>query len=295
MKGLKFNYADLTSFLIRFCNMSLLKVEIFKLFKQRRTYYALVAVIFMEIIVFAIAYDQGAAILSALLDNLQETFFFEGNLLNGNLITYFLLNSLWFHLPLLLMLIVTGLITLEHQDGTLRSVFLQPVSKVQFLLSKYLTAMLFTGVIVLLLAITTFVFSYLLFGKGDLIVYFETLNFFESPEAFKRLAFGFASGTLTMLLFSSLSLTIAVFLKESIKTWIVAILVLICSNLIAQLHFDILGWDYWFFPRLLNTWQQFFYFEIPWDSLIWKHLILIGYTILFIILGLWRFTTTDVD
>lgn len=275
--------------------MSLLKVEIFKLFKQRRTYYALVAVIFMEIIVFAIAYDQGAAILSALLDNLQETFFFEGNLLNGNLITYFLLNSLWFHLPLLLMLIVTGLITLEHQDGTLRSVFLQPVSKVQFLLSKYLTAMLFTGVIVLLLAITTFVFSYLLFGKGDLIVYFETLNFFESPEAFKRLAFGFASGTLTMLLFSSLSLTIAVFLKESIKTWIVAILVLICSNLIAQLHFDILGWDYWFFPRLLNTWQQFFYFEIPWDSLIWKHLILIGYTILFIILGLWRFTTTDVD
>ena len=273
----------------------LIKVEVFKLLKQKRTYFAIGAVFLLEFVVFAIAFDQGSGILNTLLESLQDTFYFEGDLLNGNLLTYFLLNSLWFHLPLLLMIIVTGMFTSEYQDGTLRAVFLQPVSKTFFILAKYLTAMLFTIMVVVLLAITAFIFSYGLFGKGDLIVYFESLNFFKPNEAFKRLLFGFLSGALTMLFYTTLCVTLAVILKESLKTWIVATLILILSNLAAQLNFDFLGWDYWFFPRLINSWQKYFYFEIPWSDILWGHMVLLIYIVMVMLLGVWYFKKSDIE
>lgn len=275
--------------------LQLFEVEVYKTLKQRRTFFAIGAVFLLEFVVFAIAFDQGSEILETLLESLKDTFYFEGDLLNGNLLTYFLLNSLWFHLPLLLMIIVTGMFTLEYQDGTLRTVFLQPVSKTAFIGAKYLTAILFTIIVVILLAITAFVFSYSLFGKGDLIVYFDGLNFFESKDAFYRLVLGFMSGTLTMIFYSTLCLTLAVFLKDSMKTWIVATLMLILCNLTSQLDYNFMGWDYWFFPRLINTWQKYFYYEIPWTDILLGQGMLLIYILLVMFIGLRHFNKSDIE
>ncbi len=67
------------------------------------------------------AYYQGKYILDTLLSTLQESFIFEGELLNGNLIIYIILNSLWFHVPLILMIVVSGMLTAEFKDGTIQS------------------------------------------------------------------------------------------------------------------------------------------------------------------------------
>lgn len=269
-------------------------VELFKLFKQRRTYYALGAVFLMEIVVFVIAYDQGTYILDTVLESLKDAFYLKGDLLNGNLLTFFLLNSLWFHLPLLLMIIVSGMFTLEYQEGTIRTVFLQPVSKWAFLGAKYAAAMVFTVMVVFILATSAFILSYGFFGKGDLVVYIESLNFFESADAFRRLLLAFLSGTLTMLFYACLCLTIAVFLKESLKTWIVATLFLILTNLSSQLDFDVPGWDLWFFPKLITTWREFFNYNIPWGQVGYSHLMLVIFTALVIFLGMFKFQKNDI-
>jgi ABC-2 type transport system permease protein len=274
--------------------MKLIGVELFKLFKQRRTYYALGAIFLMEMVVFVIAYDQGTYILDAVLESLKDAFYLKGDLLNGNLLTFFLLNSLWFHLPLLLMIIVSGMFTLEYQEGTIRTVFLQPISKWKFLAAKYVAAMVFTVMVVFILAMSAFLLSYGFFGKGDLVVYIESLNFFESGDAFRRLLLAFLSGTLTMIFYSSLCMTLAVFLKESLKTWIVATLFLILTNLSSQLDFEIRGWDYWFFPKLINTWREFFNYNIPWGQIGYSHLMLIVFTVIVIFLGMAKFQKSDI-
>ena len=64
----------------------ILKVELFKLFREAKTWYAIVAVLIIEFIIFFAAYYQGKTILELLLDNLRQSFYFEGNLLNGNLL-----------------------------------------------------------------------------------------------------------------------------------------------------------------------------------------------------------------
>lgn len=275
--------------------LDLIRIELFKLFNQRRTYYALAAIFLMELVVFVIAYDQGTYILDAVLASLKDAFYLKGDLLNGNLITFFLLNSLWFHLPLLLMIIVSGMFTLEYQEGTIRTVFLQPVTKWKFLAAKYAAAIMFTVMVVILLATSAFLLSYGLFGKGDLVVYMDSLNFFASDDAFQRLWLAFFSGTLTMIFYACLCLTIAVFLKESLKTWIVATLLLILTNLSSQLEFDLWGWNLWFFPRLITTWRDYFNYTIPWDKMAYSHLMLIVFIALVIFVGLFKFQKNDIE
>ncbi len=273
---------------------NLIFAEVYKLFKQGKTYYAIAAIFLIEIIILFSAYSQGQSILDILLDNLSQSFHFEGNLLNGNLLIYLILNTLWFHLPLILIIIISGTLTSEYKDRTLLSVMLQPISKWKFILSKYIVAILFTLTIVLFLAITSFLFSYAIFGKGDLIVYIDTLNFFESSDAFYRIRYAFLFGGISMVFFSVVSLTLAIILEETTKTWIAAAFFLIISNILLKVNFNNYFLDNWLYVKLTDTWQYLFYFEIPWDKIYWNTSLIIVYTIITMIIGIVIFNKKDI-
>jgi len=273
---------------------SLIKAEIFKMFKQSKTYYALASLFMIEAVILFSAYFQGKDILDLLLDNLKKTFFFEGTLLNGNLLVYLILNTLWFHLPLILMIIVSGTLTTEYKDRTIQTTLLQPILKWKFILSKYIVVIGFTLMVVLFLAITSFILSYSLFGKGDLIVYLNTLNFFESNDAFIRLQYAFVSGALSMVFFSVASLTIAVIFKDATKTWIIAAFFLILSNLLLKVDFGNTYFNQLFFAKLNDTWQNFFNYTIDWNIIYFNSALLITYTLLFMGIGIYLFHKKDI-
>jgi len=273
---------------------NLIFAEVYKLFKQGKTYYAISAIFLIEIIILYSAYSQGQSILDILLDNLDQSFYFEGNLLNGNLLIYLILNTLWFHLPLILIIIISGTLTSEYKDRTILSVMLQPISKWKYILSKYIVAILFTLVIVLFLAFTSFLFSYAIFGKGDLIVYLDSLNFFESSDAFYRIKYAFLFGGISMVFFSVVSLTLAIILEETTKTWIAAAFFLIISNILLKVNFNNYFLDNWLYVKLSDTWQYLFYFEIPWDKIYWNTSLIILYTIITMIIGIVIFNKKDI-
>ena len=273
---------------------SLIKTEIYKLVRQSKTYYALASLLMIEVIILFSAYFQGKNVLDILLENLKKSFYFEGSLLNGNLLVYLILNTLWFHLPLILMIIVSGTLTTEYKDRTIQTTLLQPVIKWKFIVSKYLVAIGFTVLVVLFLAITSFLLSYGLFGKGDLIVYINTLNFFSAKDAFIRLQYAFISGALSMVFFSVASLTIAVIFKEATKTWIIAALFLILSNLLLKVDFGNTFFNQLFFAKLNDTWQNFFYFTIDWNIVYLNSVLLIAYTLFFMGIGVWLFHKKDI-
>ena len=66
----------------------LIWIELYKLIRQSKTYFALGAILLIEGIILITAYYQGNTIIEILLNNLQETFYMQGNLLNGNLVIY---------------------------------------------------------------------------------------------------------------------------------------------------------------------------------------------------------------
>ncbi len=275
--------------------ISLVGAEIYKIRKQSKTLYALAAILIIEGFVIVSAYYQGAGIIDLLLDNLKDSFEFKGNLLNGNLIIYLILNSLWFHIPLILMIIISGFLTSEYKDKTIETVMLQPVSKLNFILSKYVVSIAFTIFIVLLLAVSTFLVSYWIFGRGDLVVYLDGLNFFKSDDAFNRLILAFLSGVNSMVFFSVVSLTLAVILKDATKTWIVSAIFLICSNLLLKIDFQNEILNELFFSKLTDSWQYFFYYKIPYATIYFKNLLLLSYTVFIMLIGVIIFKRRDIQ
>jgi ABC-2 type transport system permease protein len=273
---------------------SLISIEFFKLFRQSRTYYALASLFGIELIILASAYFQGKNILDILLENLQKSFYFEGTLLNGNLLIYLILNTQWFHLPLILMIVLSGMITTEYKDRTIQTLFLQPIKKWQFIVSKYIVAIFFTILAVGFLALTSFTLCYSLFGKGDLIVYLNTLNFFKTDEATSRLLYAFASGTVSMIFFSIASITIGIFLKDAAKTWIVAAFFLIICNLLLKVDFGDNLFNKFFFAKQSDTWQYFFYTSIPWETVYLNTLVSLLYIIIFMFVGVYAFHKKDI-
>ncbi|MCO5723607.1 ABC transporter permease [Robiginitalea marina] len=274
--------------------MQLVLMELFKISRQRQTYYAVGAVLVLEGFILMSAFYQGREILEVLLENLRESFEFQGDLMNGNLVIYLVLNSFWFHMPLILMIVVSGFLTVEYKDRTVEATLLQPVSRGGLIVSKYLAALVFTGAILVLLAGSTFGVSYAFFGRGDLVVFLDGLSFFEHPEAIRRLLYAFITGSNTMMFYAVTSLTLAVIFKEATVTWIVAAIFLIINTLLLRLDMDSVFYDYFFLPKLTDSWQYLFYSEIPWGVILKKNLVLWGYTLGTAALGAMIFVKRDV-
>jgi ABC-2 type transport system permease protein len=274
---------------------ALIYAEFLKLRKQGRVYYALAALLLIELVILSSAYFQGDSIIALLLTNLRQSFSFEGSLLNGNLVLYIILNTLWFNLPLINLIVVTGLLTSEYKDRTVQTNFLQPISKWKFILSKYIIAVLFTVLVVAFLGFSAGALSYSLFGKGDLIVYLENLNFFASDEAGKRIIFAFVAGGISMIFFSAVGLTLAVIFKDTVKTLITSSVFLILTNLLLKVDFKNTFVNRFFFPKLTDTWQLFFIYEIPWEIVIQNITLLLVYTALVVALGTYLFHKNDIE
>ncbi|NDA61498.1 MAG: ABC transporter permease [Chitinophagia bacterium] len=273
---------------------SLLFAECFKLFRQSKTYYAVASLLIIEGIILISAYFEGTNIINILLDNLRKTFYLKGNLLNGNLLQYLVLNTLWFHLPLIIMIVVSGMLTAEYKDKTVQTIFLQPVRKWKWILSKYIIAVGFTAFIVGLLFITSYWLCNVFFGKGDLVVYLDGLSFFSAKDASNRIQWAFLAGTISMVFFAVSSLTIAVILKDVTKTWIVCALFLIICNVLLKIDLGTDWLNQFSFFKLNDTWQYFFQYDIPYSRIWLNWLISLFYIITIASVGIIIFQKRDI-
>lgn len=272
----------------------LIVAELFKLAKQRKTYYALASIFIIEGIILLSAYFEGTNIINILLDNLRKSFYFQGSLLNGNLLQYLVLNTLWFHIPLILMIVVSGMLTAEYKDKTVQAVMLQPIKKWQWILSKYVVAVIFTIGVVVLLYVTSYWLCNGIFGEGDLVVYLDGLNFFPAKEAAYRIRWAFIAGSLSMLFFAVSSLTMAVLLKDVTTTWIVCSLFLIVCNLLLKIDLGNTWLNQYAFVKLNDTWQYFFQFTIPYQTILINWWVLVGYILFTAAAGIFVFNKRDI-
>lgn len=273
---------------------SLLIAECYKLFRQSKTYYAIGSIVIIEGIILISAYFEGTNIINLLLDNLRKTFYFNGSLLNGNLLQYLVLNTLWFHLPLIIMIVVSGMLTAEYKDKTVQTVLLQPVKKWQWILSKYIVAIGFTIFIVGLLFVTSFWLCRWFFGEGDLVVYLDGLSFFPAKDAAIRIRWAFFAGSISMVFFAVSSLTLAVILKDVTKTWIVSALFLIICNVLLKIDLGTDWLNQYALVKLNDTWQYFFQFDIPYSIILLNWIVSAIYILSIAVVGIIIFHKRDI-
>ena len=270
-------------------------IELFKIIKRPRTYIGFLA-IFLTVGAMQLAmYYEGEELISIAIQNLENDFRLEGKIINTNLMTYILLNSLIIHIPILICLVTGDSIAGEASSGTLRLILQRPYSRTQIYLAKAFSGFIYTISLIIFLALMTYVLGYFLFGSGDLIVLRRGVTVLSSDDVVWRFCLAFCSGALSMLVVASLSMMISSFVSNAIGPIVGTISIIIGLNIIftlgAPLFKDIIPY---IFTSHFIKWQYFFDFQIEIDKLRLSVIVQLAYIIVFNTIGIFHFNRKDI-
>jgi ABC-2 type transport system permease protein len=223
-------------------------------------------------------------------------FSLEGNILNGNLVCFIILQTLIIQIPLLVALVTGDLISGEAAMGTIRLIATRPVSRTRLLMSKFLAGALYVMMLLLWLGVLSLGLGLLFFGHGDLIVLkSEELIIIQSDDTFWRFMSAFGVAFLSLLVVASFSLMLSCFAENSIGPIISTMAVIILFTIIGTMEipfFDLIK------PYLFTThmviWRNFFDNPLPVEQIRESLLILAAHVILFLSVSVYTFNKKDI-
>lgn len=210
--------------------------ELIKIAAKRRSYIGLAVItLLVGVILFAMKAD-GLAYISFITSSFEQTLSFQGNILNGNLIAYIVLQMLIIHVPLLVALVTGDLVSGEAATGTLRILISKPLSRSSLILSKFLAGNVYTLVMLLWLAVMALGIGRLLFGTGDLMMLNnEGLVVLQNQDVLWRFLSGFGIAYLSLVTVTTLSVTLSCFTDNSIGPIVTTMAIIILFTVIGTL------------------------------------------------------------
>ena len=123
---------------------TILKIELFKIFKRPRTYISFVAISAIVLLIQLALYLDGDTYVQFMPQSINETFDVNGSIMNGYLICYVVLQLLLIHVPLLIILVGADMTAGEANMGTLRLITSRPVSRFQLMMGKFIATAIYT-------------------------------------------------------------------------------------------------------------------------------------------------------
>ncbi len=269
--------------------------ELYKVYSRPRTYIAYAAILIIIMAIQFAIYADGQKLLDFTTQNLQESFDFNGNLLNGYFISYLILNALWVHIPLLVALVVGDLLAGEANMGTFRFILTRPVSRVTLCVSKFIAAIIYSASLVILLGILSIGVGLSLFGSGDLIVLRDTINIFSENDILWRFILAFAYGLLGMCVVAALAFMLSSFADNSVGPIIGTMAVIIACTIFSSLDVSIFHYIRPFlFTTYIVEWRSFFDYEIDYQKIAKASSVLAAHIFIFFAFTVYWFNKKDI-
>ncbi len=270
--------------------------EVIKIALKPRSYLGIAAItVLVGVILFALKSD-GMSIISFVTSSFEQTLSFEGNVLNGNLVAFIILQMLIIQIPLLIALVTGDLVSGEAAMGTIRMLLTQPISRTQLLLSKFIAGGIYTLVVIVWLGFMSVIMGKLLFGTGDLMVLnSDGLVILQEADVNWRYAGGFLVAFLALFTVSSLSICLSCFTDNSIGPIVTTMSIILLFTIIGTLDvhvFDSVR------PFLLTShmasWRSFFEDPLPILDIKNSILILLIHNVLLISISIYVFNKKDI-
>ncbi len=270
--------------------IQLIRFETYKLVRQPRVWLTFgVMLVLISLINFGMGTD-GEKMFELILKPLSKQFIIEGNLMNGNLIAYLALNMLWVHIPILLVIVTGDLFSGELESGTIRNMLCSIWSRTQWIFAKIIVAYLYILVFMLYCGLIMLLPALLLFGNGDLLVFFNGIQVILNNQVLWRFGAALLYGTLGMLTFASISILFSVLLRNSLAAILASLGVLIVSTLLQTFGMGIFeSWKPMLFTWHMAQWQLFFIDKIDFILILKSAGILIFHIIIVLALAIFRF------
>ena len=242
---------------------TLLRIELFKIFKRPRTYIPFGAIAAMiGIIQLGLKFD-GRSYLELMMSSLSESFFIPyGMVMNGYLVAFVILNTLLIQVPLLVALVAGDIIAGEANMGTLRLLVIRPVSRTRLLLVKFGASVVYTILLLVWMAVLALFLSMLLFGTNDMMIARNTvMEQIKSSDVLWRYiaAFGYAAVALSTV--AALAFLLSVFAENSIGPIVSTISIVIVLTILSEMRIPLYDNTVkpWLFTSHMLAWKGFFY------------------------------------
>jgi ABC-2 type transport system permease protein len=246
----------------------LLQIELFKIFKRPRTYISFAAVAALVIIIqFGLKVD-GTSYIEFMLRDLSASFDISGNILNGYLVCFIILQLLLVHVPLLITLISGDLISGEANMGTLRLLLTKPISRTEVILAKFLAATIYTFLLLLWMAVLALALSIALFGTDDMLNlksgYIVQL---KENDVFWRYVCAFGFAALAMLTVAALGFFLSIFAENSIGPIVATMSIIVVFTILSTLDIPVFNAIKPFlFTTHMIGWKGFFDVKVNEDN-----------------------------
>jgi ABC-2 type transport system permease protein len=270
--------------------------EFLKIAAKPRSYIGVGAItLIIALILFALKID-GHNFISFATRPFEQSLSFEGNILNGNLVAFIILQMLIIHVPLLIALVTGDLVSGESAMGTIRLLLTKPISRTSLLFSKYLAGCIYTFVFLLWMGFIALVVGKYLFGTGDLVVLnSDGLIILQDQDLGWRFFTGFLVSYLSLVMIATLSLTFSCFSENSIGPIVSTMAVIILFNIMGALNVEFLQkiQPYLFTTHML-AWRSFFEDPLPVDKIVHSISVLLIHIVLLLGVAVYKFNRKDI-
>ena len=275
---------------------ALIRIELSKIFRKWRTYIGFLAIAVLVPIIQIAMLVEGERSINFMTRNLQQSFVFVGNLLNGYLISYAILNALVVHIPFLITLVAGDLLAGEATAGTYRILVTRPVSRFKIVFSKFLSGLIYTNLLVLFMAIMSLGIGLLVFGVGELIV-IKNVNILilSRTDVFWRfiLAYGFATLSMTVVL--ALAFLFSSLVENAIGPIVSTMAIIIVFVIISALDIEFFqSIRPYLFTNYMQSWRSFFDDPIDMHDILKSAGVLLGHVVIFLSATVYIFHKKDI-
>jgi len=259
----------------------LVQIELYKIFKKWRTYIGFIAIGVLVIIIEVAMLYEGQKSLDFMTRNLRESFAFIGNLLNGFLISYIILNMLAVHIPFLITLVAGDLLAGEATAGTYRVLLTRPVSRMQVVGSKFIAGNIYTFSLVIWLGIVSLGVGAILFGFGELIVIGEdSIVILDRADVLWRFLLAYAFAALGMSVVCSLAFFFSSLVENAIGPIVATMAVIIVFVIVSAINIEIFkSIRPYLFTNYILSWQLLFDNPVDIERVVKAVLILITHIV----------------
>lgn len=239
---------------------TLTQIELYKIFHRPRTYIAFVAIAaLIGLIQFGLKMD-GKSYISFLMQDVSATMEVEGNVLNGYLVCYIMLQLLLVHVPLLVALVAADMISGEANMGTLRMLLTKPFSRAELVMAKFIAATVYTLLLLVWLAMLALLLSMWMFGTDDLFLLKSNyVVLLKENDVFWRYIGAFCFAALAMTTVAALGFFLSVFAENSIGPIVATMSLIIFFTVLSTLDIPLFNTiKPYLFTTHMIAWKEFF-------------------------------------
>lgn len=272
------------------------RLELYKIFRRPRTYISFGIILAITLLIQVAMLFDGQTFLGFMLQGVEQ-FDIQGNVLNGYLITYIILQTLLIHIPLLVALVAGDAVAGEANMGTLRLLLTKPISRPRIILVKFAASVFYSLCLIIWLAIVGLTISLIVFGKGDMInLKSDAFVMILKDDVMWRYTAAFGFAALAMTTVAALSILLSVFADNSIGPIMGTMGIIVVLTIFSTLGLPIFDniKPYLFTTHMIG-WKGFFDDPVPYTAIARSAGILAGYIILFIGSAIYFFSKKDIQ